>query len=197
MRAWRVTRNRYGRGVYERLKRAGVTATWLTEYATDLDGSGDRERTHPDCSIGVVDPAAVSSLDAPVAELEPDEDVIAATESGTPRGYLFLSVDATHRIAPLERSLSFEGAYVRRVFVAPDHRERGIASALLAAARDRARSLGAERATVLVARDNAPSRALFESHGFVPVRERRYVRVGPFSARSVRASDRGGVSAGN
>jgi len=195
MRAWRVTRNRYGRAVYERFKRVGVTATWLTEYVRNVDGCVS-PRTHPDCSVGIVDPPAVSPLDAPVGELRPGEEVLAATESGSPRGYLFLSVDATHEIAPLERTLSFEGAYVRRVFVALDHRDRGIASALLATARDRVRARGAGRATALVARDNVPSRALFASQGFVPVRERLYLRLGPLSGRWVRESDRGPQSGG-
>ena len=128
----------------------------------------------------------VDPLGAPTGELRRGEVVLAAVEDGDPRGYLFLSVDAVHDIVPLERAVEFEGAYVRRVFVAPEHRQRGIASALLAAACEEASDRGATRATALVARDNAPSRMLFERHGFVSEREHLYARLGPLSVRTVR-----------
>lgn len=182
---WRLTRNRYGRTVYDALARAGVTATWMHEYVASLSDPPDRPSPSA-FDVGVVDPELVASLDAPTGELRPGEAVVAAVDGETPLGYLFLSVDAEHEIHPLERSLAFDGAYVRRVFVAPDHRQRGVASALLATACRRAADRGAGRATALVARDNRPSRALFEKHGFRIVRDRRYARVGPFSYRSVR-----------
>mgnify|MGYP002762606707 CR=1 FL=1 len=121
----------------------------------------------------------------PLAERREDEELIVATTDGTVRGYLFLTVDATLRVHPLERELSFEGAYVRRVFVHPDYREQGIASATLRAALDRARERGARTATALVAADNRPSQWLFESHEFERVRRRVYGRVGSLSWRRV------------
>jgi GNAT superfamily N-acetyltransferase len=179
---WRLTRNRYGRAVYDALARAGITATVMDEFVRSLG-------TLPDVGddrIERCDPSTVARLDAPTGELLTDEEVLAAFEDGRAVGYLFLSVDATHRIHPLERPLSFEGAYLRRVFVAPDHRERGVASALVAAACERAQDRGADRASALVAVDNRPSRRLFERLGFSPRRRRRYARVGPLSHRSVR-----------
>ena len=215
-RLWRLTRNRYGRAAYDALARVGITATVMYEYVADLEdaatdgGSGTETRsrtgaetrgevesgaetdadadarTESEYAVEVCDPSTVAPLEAPVEELQSDELVVAALEDGRPRGYLFCSIDATHEIHPLERALSFEGAYIRRVFVDPDHRNRGIATAMVGETCRLARERGAERATALVALDNSPSRALFERHGFEPRRRRRYVRVGPLSHRSVR-----------
>lgn len=180
MRLHQMVRNAYGRTVYERLQAAGVTATWMSEYVRLRAGARDHE---PDCLYVVTscDPSRVAQLGAPVDELVAGETVIGAFANGTPLGYLFLSVDATIDIHPLERELAFEGGYIRRVFVAPEHRQRGVAGALLGRACMRAHKQGASRATALVARDNIPSRALFESHGFHVDREHRYLRIGPTS----------------
>ncbi|WP_222916978.1 GNAT family N-acetyltransferase [Natrinema sp. SYSU A 869] len=190
-RLWRLTRNRYGRAAYDALAQAGITATVMDEYVAALDESEfdalapDGKRSY---AIEACEPAQVASLDAPVAELGPDERIVAALEDGRARGYLFLSVDTAHEIDPLERTLAFDGAYIRRVFVDPEHRNRGIATAMVAEACRRARERSAQQATALVAVDNAPSRLLFERHGFEPRRRRRYVRVGPFSHRATRAT---------
>lgn len=182
---WRLTRNRYGRLLYDSLTAAGLTATWLTEYRADpaavAADAGERR-----VDTRAVAPSTVAPLDAPVADLGPDETVLAAFADGDPVGYLFHSVDATRHIEPLERDLSFDGGYLRRVFVAPTHRQQGVASALLERACQHACDRGASQVTALVARDNVPSRRLFESHRFEPTRARRYLRVGPFSCRSVR-----------
>ncbi|MFC6766748.1 GNAT family N-acetyltransferase [Natrinema soli] len=184
---WRLTRNRYGRTAYDTLAQLGITATVMIEYVTTLEGTTfdtDGKRSY---SVEVCEPARVTSLDAPVDELRPDEQVIAALEDGRPRGYCFTSIDAAHEIDPLERTLAFDGAYIRRVFADPDHRNCGIATAIVAEACRRAHERGAGRATALVALDNSPSRRLFERHGFEPRQRRRYVRIGPFSHRSTKA----------
>lgn len=186
---WRLTRNRYGRAVYDALGRAGITATEMIEYVRPLEGtastppfdSGDRP-----CSIERCEPDRVAALDAPTHELADGEEIVAAAVDGEARGYLFCSVDATHEIHPLERELAFDGAYVRRVYVDPTHRGQGLASGMLAVACDWAAERGATEATALVAIDNRPSRGLFESHGFTAERKRRYARVGPLSARTTR-----------
>ncbi|QRV13675.1 GNAT family N-acetyltransferase [Haloterrigena salifodinae] len=187
-RLWRLTRNRYGRAVYDALARRGITATEMIEYVAELEDApaADGGAQRSAYAVETCDPSTVAALDAPIEELQSDELVVAALEDGRPRGYLFCSVDATHEIHPLERELRFEGAYIRRVFVDPDHRNRGIATALVGETCRLARERGAERATALVALDNSPSRALFERRGFDPRRRRRYVRVGSFSHRSVR-----------
>jgi len=180
---WRLTRNRYGRACYDWLQAMGVTATVMTEYVATIADGPERPGEQP-VSVEHCVADRVAPLDAPTDELLDSEAVLGAFDAGTPLGYLFYSVDATHHIHPLERELAFEGAYLRRVYVAPEQRQRGVASALVAAARRRARRDGVDRATALVARDNVPSRRLFESHGFEPRRDRRYVRAGPYSYRS-------------
>ncbi|RLM53571.1 GNAT family N-acetyltransferase [Halobellus sp. Atlit-31R] len=193
---WKLTRNRYGRALYDALEGIGVTATVMYEFARALDGNGRDDSSEcvgrgaagevaADRRVAVCDGEAVSSLDPPLDEVREGEDVIGVFESDTPCGYLFLSVDDALPIHPLDRVLDFEGAYVRRVFVAPDHRGRGLATALLGEACQRATARGADRATALVAVDNVPSRSLFERCGFEPVRRRQYARVGPLSYRRV------------
>lgn len=165
----------------------GITATVMIEYVATLEGAAFDTESAGAYSVERCEPAQVATLDAPVGELRPDERVIAALEGGKPRGYCFCSIDAAHEIHPLERTLAFDGAYIRRAFVDPDHRNRGIATAIIAEACRQARERGVRRATALVALDNSPSRRLFERHGFEPRRRRRYVRVGPFSHRATRA----------
>ncbi|GCF13932.1 hypothetical protein Harman_18670 [Haloarcula mannanilytica] len=184
-RLWRLTRNRYGRTVYDTLARAGVTATWMYEYTRSLAEQIPASTDSP-VSIERCDPARVASLDPPADDLVAGEDVFAAVVDGEPVGYLFCSVGATHHIAPLDRRLSFDGAYIRRVFVDPDCRNRGVATAMVAAACRHVADDGAAEATALVALDNRPSRALFERLGFRATRARRYAAVGPLSWRSVR-----------
>jgi ribosomal protein S18 acetylase RimI-like enzyme len=180
MHFYRLVRNPYARTIYDRLQAAGVTATWLSEYVRPLYESRDRE---PDCSFVITscDPSRVAPLDAPVGQLVDGETVIGAFEDGMPLGYLFLSVDAVIDIRPLERELAFDGGYIRRVFVASEHRQQGIAEAMLRHACVRAHKRDASRTTALVARDNVPSQALFESNGFRVNRDYRYVRIGPWS----------------
>lgn len=184
---WRLTRNRYGRAVYDALARIGVTATVMVEYVAplaDADASDPADRT---VVVERCDPARIEDLDPPTEELLDDEEVVAAFAEGDPLGYLFLSVDATHDIHPLELSIQFDGAYVRRVYVDRSHRNEGVAGALVTAAKRRAIQRGAGRATALVAIDNRPSRALFDGRGFEAQHRRRYVRVGPLSHRSTRS----------
>ena len=62
----------------------------------------------------------------------------------------------------------------------PDHRRRGLARALMAAWTGQAERLGARRAFLEVAADNAPAVALYEATGFTPCGRRRgyYRRAG-------------------
>jgi len=160
MQLHRLVRNPYGRAVYDQLQAAGVTATVMSEYRRSLpvNDAPDPSAFH----VERCEPAEVRALAAPTDELVEGEAIVGAFADRTPLGYLFCSVDTTLPIHPLERELSFEGAYVRRVFVAPKHRHRGVAGALLDHALAHAGERGAESATALVARDNVPSRALFE-----------------------------------
>jgi len=180
--AWRLVRNPYGRAVYEWLQDAGVTATLMTEYRLRPP---QPTPARPDTGVttDVVAPDRVAAVEAPTADLRPGEVVIAAFDGEQPVGYLFCSLDATHVIEPLEREYPFDGAYLRRVFVAPDHRQRGVATALVSAACEWARQRDADTVTALVARDNVPSRRLFEHSGFGAARSHLYIRLGSLSVR--------------
>jgi GNAT superfamily N-acetyltransferase len=177
---WRVTRTPYGRAVYETLERVGITATRMYEYVAPTDVATDRTA---DATLGVFAPRdpgldAFTEAYAAFDELRDDEHVVAATVDGEPVGYLFVSADATLHVHPLDEDLSFDGAYVRRVFVDPEYRKRGIATALVARALDLARTeLDADRATALVAQDNRPSQWVFEANGFRRRRVHSYARV--------------------
>lgn len=180
--AWRLVRNPYGRAVYERLRDIGVTATLISEYVARLPAPMSEHPPH-DVVTDVVEPDRVAAIGAPTAALRPDEVVIAALDRGSPVGYLFCSLDATHTIDPLERVCSVDGAYLRRVFVMPEHRTRGVATALVSAACEWAHERDAGSVTALVARDNVPSRRLFERGGFEAERSHLYIRLGPVSVR--------------
>ncbi len=52
------------------------------------------------------------------------------------------------------------------LFVAPSARRQGVAAALLGAAAEHARALGAAGLSLSTARDNAPAQALYESLGW-------------------------------
>ncbi|MFB6252742.1 MAG: GNAT family N-acetyltransferase [Halobellus sp.] len=154
----------------------------MTAYTVELPLAGGTVSDSA-CSVEVASPDRVASLGAPLGELRDDEAVIAAFDDEAAIGYLFCSLNAAHSIGPLEQECEFDGAYIRRVFVDPDHRQRGVARSLLRNACQWASDGGARRATALVARDNVPSRRLFEREGFEPEQRHVYIRFGPFAYR--------------
>lgn len=197
---WRLTRNRYGRACYEWLGRRGVTATRMYEYVALARPDLDVPDPAGDVALAAFDPTELDRSSAPFDELLDEECVVGALDAEDADGidagsdllgYLFLSPpELDHVVAPLEASLSFDGSYVRRVFVDPAARRRGIATALVALARrTAAERFGADRAVALVAADNRPSRRAFEGNGFAARRVRTYARVGPWSRRSTRELD--------
>jgi len=64
-----------------------------------------------------------------------------------------------------------DALYVGRLAVAPDWRRRGIANALIDAAKAQARQIGVQRLTLGCRIALASNVALFRGHGFVVVRE--------------------------
>lgn len=63
--------------------------------------------------------------------------------------------------------------HINNLAVAPDHRRRGIASALLRHVLHEGATLGAARATLEVRRSNEPARCLYERFGFAVAGVRR------------------------
>jgi GNAT superfamily N-acetyltransferase len=183
---WRVTRTDAAIRIYEALKAAGVTGTQMYEYVADLEAGGFEGRELPaGVELAVRDGAGVdTAARADFADPAPEDTVLLAREDGETVGYLFVSDREVH-VDALETDLRFDGAYIWRVFVDPRERERGIATGLVAAACRRAHEAGHGTAHALVATDNRPSQWTFEACGFVPVRERTYVRVFDWHRRSV------------
>jgi ribosomal protein S18 acetylase RimI-like enzyme len=205
---WRLLRNPYGRRAYEALKDAGVTATRMYEY---VGSTADPPSATPPQGVAVAarDPGTLSAATwADFAALRAGDVAVVATAGDRARsvtdgqagggaagdgddggdgevvGYLFLS-DRPVTVDALAAEYEFDGCYVWRVFVAPPHRERGVASALLARALARAREEGHATAHALVAADNRPSQWLFEGAGFERRRRHTYARVRRWEYRDV------------
>ncbi|AFK19757.1 GNAT family N-acetyltransferase [Haloferax mediterranei ATCC 33500] len=206
---WRLTRTETAHRVYDALKAHGLTATQMDEYVvhtSELEATRD-----PPTGVEV---RALDSDDARVheqtydafAELRDDERAVCAFDTDTVDsdsfggdslgddsvdgdslvGYLFLGDPGlTYRIHPLETDVTFSGGYIRRVFVAPSARNRGIATTLVSEAVSLADEQGAETVHALVARDNRPSQWTFESNDFRVERTRSYYRIGPWRRQRV------------
>jgi len=216
---WRLTRNDVAIRVYDALKRVGITGTRMEEYVADLGDpdvvAAYESRTLPAGVRATVVPATEldPSVRADFDDPEPGDFAVVAREGpatggvdgspaedagdagGGPRedrgpvvGYLFVSEREVY-VDALETELTFDGAYVWRVFVDPEHRQRGIATGLTARACRLARERGHDTAHALVALDNRPSQWTFRACGFAPVREFAYYRVGGWTRRSVSPAD--------
>lgn len=168
---WLLTRNRLSRRLYEGLVSAGVRIARLDRYqfrmppgtAQDQGGADyDMRRLHSDRlpEVWYADPE----------EIHPGDLVIGAIRDGTVVGSVFVSADRPVEIPELKRRISLSGMYVWRLYVDPDHRGEGIATALVATAiADGREVFGTDLATAFVAPDNVPSRRVFERVGFEPI----------------------------
>jgi GNAT superfamily N-acetyltransferase len=203
---WRLTRNDYGRAVFDFLADRGLKIARMYGYTAELDGDPPREATleDPALEMRVVTADAVDTGEHDAfAELLAEERVVAVLDTdaaaggsapgrsfsaGPTVGYLFVSADDPIFVHPLETEIRFDGAYVRRVFVAPDYRQRGIATALVAESRRVAReTFDASEAHALIAPDNRPSQWVFEANGFRRVHEYDYARVAGLTRRDDRS----------
>ncbi|RKD97186.1 GNAT family N-acetyltransferase [Halopiger aswanensis] len=189
---WKLTRNPVGRALYDRVSGRGLQFASLELYRRPADtdeGTADSSATAGDDSarleFTVHESAATVDADVPYKPAEADEAdlLVLGHLDGEVVGQVFLNRDETY-VHELEARLSIDGAYVWRLYVDPDYRNRGFGAELLAGAiaavRDR---WGVVDLYALIADDNLPSRRLFEGHGFVPESQFRYVRVGAFSKR--------------
>lgn len=191
---WRLTRTPTARRLYDAFKRAGLTATRMYEYVASLAAvdTGNRSPLPLGIRLETYPPDGVEALSEDIDFSRPVEPhggewAVIAYADGRPVGRTLVSDEEAPYVEPLERSLPVSGAYVRRVFVHPDHRGAGIASSLLldslVVARD---ELNCDTATALIAADNEPSQRLFEGRGFRRLQAHDYVRVAWLSRYRVR-----------
>ncbi len=89
---------------------------------------------------------------------------------GAPRGAAFLAtVDGHPDGTAVIRDRGDGAAELRRVFVRPDSRRRGVARALLHAAMEEARSLGYRRLLLMTSQRFTGAIALYEAEGFMRI----------------------------
>lgn len=170
-RLWRLTRNEYGRAVYDALAKRGVTGSLMYAYARSLHGIDGSEHTDPD---GIaLEARRGHDLDANETPklafegLDPT-DVVVFARSDRIVGHVVLSCSRPVYAGAIETAVggASDTAYLWRLHVDPEHRQRGIGTALVDRACREAARTDTMTATALVAVDNVPSRALFETAGF-------------------------------
>lgn len=83
--------------------------------------------------------------------------------------HVFLTGDA--RAFAIGRGVA-DGAELLTLATHPDHRRAGLAAAALSAFHTEAARRGTTHAFLEVAEDNAPARALYDSHGYTPTARR-------------------------
>lgn len=179
---WRLTRSRTARRLYDGLDRVGVTVTRLREYRATLDTVPDRD---PPAGVSLVvgrvgDPARHDETGLAAGDV-----VVTARSDGTTVGRVYVALARPVYVDALDAEVRVDGAYVFGLWVAPAHRNRGVATALVAAACRSARDV-VDRAVALVAPDNRPSQRVFEACGFVPGRTHAYDRLFGWTRRDPR-----------
>jgi len=183
---WRLTRNRYGRRLYDRLARIGVRFATLEIYSRPLDGATYEHGSLPAGVRVAVDRAdGVQSVDPPAA-VRGDDRVVTARLDGSIVGRVFVTHGRSVFVPPLEADIDPDGAYCWRLAVSRAHRRRGIATALLARAVSVASETGANAAHALIAVDNVPSKRAFAACGFDSRGVITHGRIGPWKRRRLR-----------
>lgn len=174
---WRLTRNRYARALYDALGAAGVRAAKMDAYVLPADRTPP-ERSPEGVSFEVMPAATVDPGESPDADdLASDDRVAFARVDDEVAGYVVAS-DRPVPVPEVGRRAVRQGAYLWRLFVAPDHREHGIATALVGRAVAAAREqFDVGEAFALVAIDNYPSKRAFEANGFIAEQRITYYRA--------------------
>lgn len=186
---WKITRTAFGRRVFDALADAGVMFSRLEQFEHALDGPFPTPSVPDGISLRVDTPAAFSltgRMDRP--ELAARDRIVAAIADGRVVGVQPVTTDRPFHVHPLERTIEFDGAYFWGLYVAPEWRRRGVATALVA----RALSFVDERTDrtrvqTLVGLDNAPSKRVLTAAGFERERVRSYYRAFGFRRRNQRA----------
>ena len=91
-------------------------------------------------------------------------DAFIAEDDGERVGFLLVLYDFPDEVTLTEQ------AFFAYAAVEPHARRRGVASALFAAAEERARAVGMQYVSLMVTEDNTPARTMYETSGFVTER---------------------------
>ena len=175
---WRLTRHDRVRRLYERLSEAGVFLAQLDRFQRGAAGADGLPGPPDGVRLAVLPATEWVPERLEAAPLAPDDRIVVARRGGRPVGWCCLS-DRPVYVPELRRRLTFDAAYLWRLYVRPADRGAGIGTALVArAVRAAARDLSSTSIAALVAPDNLPSRKTFDGLGFRPAE--RFTAAGCF-----------------
>jgi len=174
---WRVSRHPVVRWIYERLDRAGIVLAQLDRFERSTATSPPDGPALPDAiELTRTTPADRLPATLNAAPVAPEDRLLLARRADTTVGWCLLSARPVY-VPELHRRLSFDGAYLWRLYVTPNERGQGIGSALvMRAIQEAATALNETQISALVAPDNLPSRRAFANAGFTPIE--RFTSVG-------------------
>lgn len=113
---------------------------------------------------GDVDAANVVSFFERMAT-KPENSIAIAEQDGVPVGYIWFAISARPENA-FKPAQSF--VYIHHVSVATNARRRGVASAMLAYAKEQAHAAGVDEVRLDTWIANVEAQQFFEAHGFAP-----------------------------
>ena len=176
---WRLTRTSFGRWVFDALDNAGVMFSRLEQFEHTLD-TPLPDSPIPDVISLCVDPpetfALTGRIDRP--ELSDQDRIVAAIADDHIVGVQPVTIDRPFYVDPLKRTIDFDGAYFWGLYVDPEWRRRGVATALVTRALSFAVDQTSQtRVQTLVGIDNAPSKDVLRGVGFERKRVRSYYRL--------------------
>jgi diamine N-acetyltransferase len=99
------------------------------------------------------------------AAARPESSIAIAEQDGVPVGYIWFDISARPENA-FKPPQSF--VYIHHVSVAADARHRGVGSAMLAYAKEKAHAAGVDEVRLDTWIDNVEAQRFFEAHGFAP-----------------------------
>ncbi|WP_435358560.1 GNAT family N-acetyltransferase [Haloarchaeobius sp. DFWS5] len=188
-----LAQSQYARRVHEFLDASGLKLSLMHLYRRDIPAEADNLRrdgkTHPNgVSFDVFRAADLAPEKYPHSgfeALDPTDHVLFARADDEVVGWTFLTHGKPAYVQPVETTLRFRGLYIWNLWVDPEYRQGGIASALINEGLRFGRSaLDAERAFAIVSVLNGPSKSVFEGRDFDPVRKAVYCRVADTEWRS-------------
>ena len=182
---WKLTRTSFGRHVFDTLADVGVVFSRLEQLEHTL-GSPLPDVSVPDMvSLRVGTPGRFSlsgRMNRP--ELSDQDRIVAAVADDRVVGVQPITIDRAFYVDPLERTIDFAGAYFWGLYVVPEWRRQGIATALVARALSFVADQTAQtRVQTLIGIDNVPSKLVLTGTGFERKCVRSYYRLFGFQHR--------------